>query len=247
MTTRFDATYANYAAKFVDAGLPERKDVIVDPPLDTGDLETIGVSKMGHQRAIIRWLNKIAKGEDDGVLKISDGVQCDFGSGKVVGHDKDHDRYSIQLEWGGVMHCYEENANIKRVLIEQKAGTKVEKTVAVEVVEEVKTQGVEEAKKGVEEAKNDVLVEELIVEEQVKARRTGNFAFETKQNKMQRKMNKKKKNKKNSKEKKMDKEENKGNKGNSKDNSKEKHSNSDSKENKSAVDHTSHAEFPALL
>jgi chaperone BCS1 len=267
LTTRFDATYANYAAKFVDAGLPEKKDVIVDPPLDTGDLDTIGVSKMGHQRAIIRWLNKIAKGEDDGVLKISDGVQCDFGSGKVVGHDKDHDRYSIQLEWGGVVHCYEENANLKRVLVEQKTGAKVGATGAAGVVKEVKPQVVEEAKDDVLVVEQLVVEEQPVVEEQVeqnKIEKTNSFAFETKQNKMQRKMNKKKKNKKkNSKEKKMDTDEKKDNKdkkdkkgnskNNSKDNSKDKNSNKDSKDskdskdNKDAVDHTSHAEFPALL
>jgi hypothetical protein len=187
LTTHFGKSYAQYAKKMVDAGLPEKEDIIVDPPLDCGDLETIGISIMGHQRAIIRYFKRLTEGEDDGVLKKNDSISCDFGNGKVLEHNKDTDFYNIQLVWGGTLHCYEENLNIKRILKKEMEKEEEKKEKKLEILEKV-LEKVESTSKEKEMEKKEESEDE-------------NFKYETKEDKRQRKKNRKnhssRKNKKN--------------------------------------------------
>lgn len=108
-----DKRLARYSRKFIEARLSTRQALLADPPLKTENLKSLGVDKLGDQRQIMQFLQRLRDGGDDGVLKNGDALSCAFGNGIVVQHRKNDDVYEIDLGWGK-MFAFEEKSGIKR-------------------------------------------------------------------------------------------------------------------------------------
>ena len=168
--TCLDSTFGNsYADKFVDAGLAGRDDVLVEPMLEDSDLDTLGVSKLGHRRKILRWFQMLKEGGDDGVVSVKNQVVCQYGAGIVVGHREEDDFYEVNLNWG-VLYCLEENAGVEKVeeeVDEEEVVEEEEGEVEEEEEEGEEVEGQEEMKEEGQEEEEEVLVSvvEKVVEE----------------------------------------------------------------------------------
>lgn len=108
-----DKALGRYSRKFIDARLASREAVLAEPPLKVEDLESLGVNKLGDQRKIMRMLQRLRDGEDDGVLKKGDALRSMFGDGVVRAHREDDDVYEIDLRWGK-MYAFEEKAGMEK-------------------------------------------------------------------------------------------------------------------------------------
>jgi hypothetical protein len=117
--SKLNPSFAVYASKLSDAGLSKKEEVIVSPPLEDGDLDKLGVSKLGHRRTILRWFECLRNGEDDGVLKVDDRLKCNYGVGRVVEHREEDDMYKIEMSWGGTVFGFEEALKVERLLAEE--------------------------------------------------------------------------------------------------------------------------------
>lgn len=109
---------ARYSRKFIDARLASREAVLAEPPLEVADLESLGVNKLGDQRKIMRMLQRLRDGGDDGVLKTGDALASALGDGVVLAHREGDDMYEIALSWGK-MYAFEEKSGIKRKELKQ--------------------------------------------------------------------------------------------------------------------------------
>ena len=108
-----DKSLARYSRKFIDANLTSRDAVLAEPPLEASDLENLGINKLGDQRRILRMLQRLRDGGDDGILKKGDTLASAFGDGIVQAHRQGDDIYEIDLGWGK-MYAFEEKAGIRR-------------------------------------------------------------------------------------------------------------------------------------
>ena len=114
-----DSSFSPLSKHFIDNGLSKKDDIIIDPPLMDADLEKLGIGKLGHRRAILRWFERLRKGQDDGVLIVGNRVKCDFGIGKVVDYREKDDVYQIQMKWGSIVYGFEEALNVERLLVDE--------------------------------------------------------------------------------------------------------------------------------
>ena len=87
--------------------------MLAEPPLEASDLENLGINKLGDQRRILRMLQRLRDGGDDGILKKGDTLASAFGDGIVQAHRQGDDIYEIDLGWGK-MYAFEEKAGIRR-------------------------------------------------------------------------------------------------------------------------------------
>lgn len=111
-----DSELTSCAAKFSDAGLRSRDDILSEPQLTMKQLEeAVGIKSLGHRRRLLWIFKRISAGEPDGVIKVDDPVCTSFGPGKVADHREDDDFYVVKLAWGAQLYTLEENSGLQLV------------------------------------------------------------------------------------------------------------------------------------
>lgn len=101
------------APLFESAGIKTRTDLLADPIFSKEELESIGVRKVGEQRAVLRFIKSLRSGTPSNVPVVGDTVAVPmFGEATVAFFREKQNVYTLKFPWGDIFYYDDDKLEI---------------------------------------------------------------------------------------------------------------------------------------